>query len=57
MVCKEATPTTCRRPLLKQRFEVYVCTAAERGYALEAWRMLDPQVPATGRAMVSSFKG
>jgi hypothetical protein len=28
----------------KQRFEVYVCTAAERGYALEAWRILDPKV-------------
>lgn len=37
-----------RRPLLKQRFEVYVCTAAERGYALEAWRILDPQVGPQG---------
>lgn len=27
----------------KQRFEIYVCTAAERGYALEAWRVLDPR--------------
>ncbi|KAK9817895.1 hypothetical protein WJX72_003895 [[Myrmecia] bisecta] len=26
----------------KQRFELYVCTAAEREYALEAWRILDP---------------
>ncbi|BDA46182.1 probable RNA polymerase II C-terminal domain phosphatase-like 1 at N-terminal half [Coccomyxa sp. Obi] len=26
----------------RQRFEVYVCTAAERSYALEAWRHLDP---------------
>ncbi|GMH39886.1 hypothetical protein BSKO_07790 [Bryopsis sp. KO-2023] len=26
----------------KQRFKVSVCTAAERGYALEAWRLLDP---------------
>lgn len=25
----------------KRRFDVYVCTAAERGYALEAWRLLD----------------
>ena len=25
----------------KKRFDVYVCTAAERGYALEAWRLLD----------------
>lgn len=24
------------------RFRVGVCTAAERGYALEAWRLLDP---------------
>lgn len=23
------------------RFEVYVCTAAERQYALEVWRLLD----------------
>lgn len=35
----------CRRQQsMKQRFEVYVCTAAERGYALEAWRVLDPKV-------------
>jgi hypothetical protein len=27
---------------IKQRFEVHVCTTAERGYALEAWRQLDP---------------
>ncbi len=26
----------------RQRYEVYVCTAAEREYALEAWRILDP---------------
>eukprot|EP00200_Dunaliella_tertiolecta_P007936 CAMPEP_0202376530 /NCGR_PEP_ID=MMETSP1127-20130417/7007_1 /ASSEMBLY_ACC=CAM_ASM_000462 /TAXON_ID=3047 /ORGANISM="Dunaliella tertiolecta, Strain CCMP1320" /LENGTH=841 /DNA_ID=CAMNT_0048974333 /DNA_START=163 /DNA_END=2685 /DNA_ORIENTATION=- len=25
----------------KQRFDVYVCTAAERQYALEVWRLLD----------------
>ena len=25
------------------RFEVYVCTAAQRDYALEAWRNLDPR--------------
>jgi hypothetical protein len=30
------------RGLIKQRFEVHVCTTAERGYALEAWRQLDP---------------
>lgn len=35
---------SCRQQLQKQRFEVYVCTAAERGYALEAWRILDPKV-------------
>ena len=27
----------------KQRFDVYVCTAANREYALEAWRLLDPR--------------
>ena len=27
---------------MRQKFEVYVCTAAEREYALEAWRVLDP---------------
>ena len=26
----------------RQRFKIWVCTAAERGYALEAWRLLDP---------------
>ena len=25
----------------RQRFDVYVCTAADRDYALEAWRLLD----------------
>lgn len=25
----------------KLRYEVYACTAADRGYALEAWRILD----------------
>jgi hypothetical protein len=29
----------CIFPLV--RFEVYVCTAAERPYALEVWRLLD----------------
>ncbi len=40
--------TFCRR-----RFDVYVCTAAERGYALEAWRLLDHNsdiIPDTVRA-------
>eukprot|EP00951_Prasinocladus_malaysianus_P032091 scaffold310766_cov39-Prasinocladus_malaysianus.AAC.1 len=27
---------------VKLRFDIYVATAAERGYALEAWRILDP---------------
>ena len=26
----------------KRKFEVYVCTAADRPWALEAWRLLDP---------------
>ncbi|XP_010423929.1 PREDICTED: RNA polymerase II C-terminal domain phosphatase-like 2 [Camelina sativa] len=28
---------------LRKRFEVYVCTMAERDYALEMWRLLDPE--------------
>ena len=32
-----------RRPAAaRRRFDIYVCTAAEREYALEAWRILDP---------------
>lgn len=27
---------------MSARFKVWVCTAAERKYALEAWRLLDP---------------
>ncbi|KAG6534343.1 hypothetical protein ZIOFF_008229 [Zingiber officinale] len=27
----------------RKRFEVYVCTLAERDYALEMWRLLDPE--------------
>ncbi|XP_022966543.1 RNA polymerase II C-terminal domain phosphatase-like 2 isoform X2 [Cucurbita maxima] len=27
----------------RKRFEVYVCTMAERNYALEMWRLLDPE--------------
>lgn len=27
----------------RRRFEVYVCTMAERNYALEMWRLLDPE--------------
>lgn len=26
----------------RKRFEVYVCTMAERDYAYEMWRLLDP---------------
>jgi RNA polymerase II C-terminal domain phosphatase-like 1/2 len=26
----------------RKRFEVYVCTMAEKDYALEMWRLLDP---------------
>jgi hypothetical protein len=36
----------------RQKFEVYVCTAAERQYALEVWRLLDPNailIPAAQR--------
>ena len=25
------------------RFDIYLCTTAERQYALEAWRLLDPK--------------
>ncbi|XP_042941676.1 RNA polymerase II C-terminal domain phosphatase-like 1 isoform X2 [Carya illinoinensis] len=28
----------------RKRFEVYVCTMAERDYALEMWRLLDPDL-------------
>lgn len=38
--CSPALPR--RPPSPKLRFDAYVCTAAERGYALEAWRVLDP---------------
>ncbi|KAK9842441.1 hypothetical protein WJX81_000354 [Elliptochloris bilobata] len=32
-----------QRPVAaRRRFDIYVCTAAEREYALEAWRILDP---------------
>ena len=27
----------------RKRFEVHVCTMAERDYALEMWRLLDPE--------------
>lgn len=27
----------------RKRFEVFVCTMAERDYALEMWRLLDPE--------------
>lgn len=43
-VAKVPTGRVSRQHGAKQRFDVYVCTAAERGYALEAWRILDPKV-------------
>lgn len=33
----------CFLDLLPVRFEVHVCTAAQRYWALEAWRILDPR--------------
>lgn len=40
------------------KFEVYICTAAERNYAMEVWRLLDPgyqMIPFTelGRRVVN----
>ena len=37
-------PTDPDQPPVRQRrkFDVSVCTAAQRSYALEAWRLLDP---------------
>ncbi|GAV75470.1 dsrm domain-containing protein/NIF domain-containing protein [Cephalotus follicularis] len=32
----------------RKRFEVYVCTMAERDYALEMWRLLDPEANLIG---------
>lgn len=32
----------------RKRFEVYVCTMAERDYALEMWRLLDPDAHLIG---------
>lgn len=37
-LCSDEVCMCCSR-----RFAVYVCTAAERAYALEAWRLLDSQ--------------
>jgi hypothetical protein len=37
---------------LKQRMDVYICTTAERQYALEAWRLLDPGHMVGGRWML-----
>ena len=28
---------------MKLKYEVFVCTASQRPYALEVWRLLDPQ--------------
>ena len=32
----------CLTPEGRKRFQVYVCAMAERNYALEMWRLLDP---------------
>ncbi len=42
--CIHPLPSPFRFPSdnSRVRFDVYVCTAAERPYALEAWRLLDP---------------
>ncbi|XP_056170737.1 uncharacterized protein LOC115693551 [Syzygium oleosum] len=36
----------------RKRFEVYVCTMAERDYALEMWRLLDPEAHLINREQV-----
>ncbi|KAK2414635.1 RNA polymerase II C-terminal domain phosphatase [Trifolium repens] len=36
----------------RKRFEVYVCTMAERDYALEMWRLLDPGAHLIGSKQV-----
>ncbi|KAL3717039.1 hypothetical protein ACJRO7_008595 [Eucalyptus globulus] len=38
----------------RKRFEVYVCTMAERDYALEMWRLLDPEARLIDREQVSN---
>jgi RNA polymerase II C-terminal domain phosphatase-like 1/2 len=42
------TTTTGRR-----RYKVYVCTMAGRDYALEAWRLLDPEGSLIGSEEIS----
>lgn len=37
----------------RKRFEVYVCTMAERDYALEMWRLLDPEAHLIGSKQLS----
>jgi hypothetical protein len=41
--CLNKQPPLCLSPRVwpTDRFDVYVCTAAERQYALEVWRLLD----------------
>ncbi|TKY65861.1 RNA polymerase II C-terminal domain phosphatase 2 [Spatholobus suberectus] len=36
----------------RKRFEVYVCTMAERDYALEMWRLLDPEARLIGSKQI-----
>ena len=36
----------------RKRFEVYVCTMAERDYALEMWRLLDPEAHLIGSKQI-----
>ncbi|EXC23668.1 hypothetical protein L484_015578 [Morus notabilis] len=42
----------------RKRFEVYVCTMAERDYALEMWRLLDPEAHLIGsrKSLINVFQ-
>ena len=37
LLCRESRPQP-----VKLKYEVFVCTASQRPYALEVWRLLDP---------------
>ncbi|KAF7834688.1 RNA polymerase II C-terminal domain phosphatase-like 2 [Senna tora] len=43
----------------RKRFEVYVCTMAERDYAFEMWRLLDPEAHLIGsrKSLLNVFQG
>ncbi|KAF7834676.1 RNA polymerase II C-terminal domain phosphatase-like 2 [Senna tora] len=43
----------------RKRFEVYVCTMAERDYAFEMWRVLDPEAHLIGsrKSLLNVFQG